>query len=284
MKKVTLPAAALLAFASPADTGGVAVPEFKPLYSLRIDARNVAYELRVNDIPVLTKDNDASSLTSKFLINPWLVGGRNTLTIRLLPVEKSTTDPQDPKYCRVVITGPAVNGGPDTTLGRVEVSPAKAAGTAPARAKDESFNVILGYPAPAWAASEKIGKDAATQKRILERYREFHRLLENKDLDGVMRFSAAKLDEFARSMYDTTFVSLRRQSFQEQFASPGKLIGIDVQAKDGLRYEYYFGDRLVSIRNVEDRSIIQYYDDDEGVTTEYPLFFYFDGKDFVLIR
>ena len=261
-----------------------AVPEFKPRYTVSIDARNVAYELRVNDIPVLTKDNDASSRTSKFLINPWLVGGRNTLTIRLLPVEQSTTDPEDPKYCHVVITGPAVEGGPDTTLGRVEVSPARTAGAKPAAAKDASFNVILGYPAPAWAASPKIGKDAATQQRILARYREFHRLLEHKDLDGVMRFSAAKLDEFARSMYDTTFVSLRRRSFQEQFASSGKLIGIDVQAKNGLRFEYFFGDRLVSIRNDEDRSIILYYDADEGATTEYPLFFYFDGKDFVLIR
>lgn len=262
----------------------VAVPEPTPRYSVTIDARNVAYELRVNDIPVLTKESDVSSLTSKFLINPWLVGGRNTLTIRLLPVENSTTDPQDPKYCRVVITGPAVEGGPDTTLGRVELSPVKTASAKAARAKNASFNVILGYPAPAWAASEKIGKDAATQQRILARYREFHRLLEHKDLDGVMRFSAAKLDEFARTMYDTTFVTSRRQSFQEQFASPGKLIGIDVQAKNGLRFEYYFGDRLVSIKNDEERSIIQYYDDDEGATTEYPLFFYFDGKDFVLIR
>jgi hypothetical protein len=126
--------------------------------------------------------------------------------------------------------------------------------------------------------------DAVTQRKILDKFKEFHRLIEKKDIDGIVKFSAAKFKEYAKSTYNPNFESNVRDSFKEEFANPSnKLIGIDVQEKNGLRYGYYYGGRLVSINNDEDSSIIQYYDGNEGVTTEYPLFFYFDGKDFVLI-
>lgn len=252
----------------------------QPFYTAKIDARNVAYELLVNGIPVLDKRNEFASINSKFPLNPWLIDGRNTFTIRILPVEPSEVDPNDAKYCRVFISGPKAKGMPDATIAQAEMKPSA---SAPAPSKDGSFTVSLGHLAPAWAHSEKIGRDATTQKKILDKYREFHRLLERKNLDGIMKFSAAKFKDYSKSMYDPDFESNKKDSFKEQFASPGELIGIDVQEKNGLRYEYYYDDRLVSIKNDEDRSIIQYYDADEGVTTQYALFFYFDGKDFVLI-
>ena len=255
----------------------VNVTDFKPSYTVSIEARNVPYEFFVNDIPVFDKTNEASSINSKIPLNPWLINGRNTFKIRILPVKSSTADPEDPKFCKVVISGPKGNGMPNTALAQAEVNPLHPS-------KDESFTVTLGYPMPAWAHSKKIGKDATTQKKILDKYREFHRLLEKKDLEGIVKFSAAKIKEYSKSMYDPDFESNAKNSLKEEFANPSnKLIGIDVQEKNGLRYEYYYGDRLVRIRNDEDRSIIQYYDGDEGVTTEYALYFYFDGKDFVLI-
>jgi|GEM_PF-6783130 len=258
------------------NANAVDMTDAKHFYTARIEARNVAYEFLVNDIPVLTKRNDASSINSKIPINPWLINGRNTFKIRILPVTSSTVDPRDPKFCKVVISGPKDKGTSNTALAQAEVKP-------PVLSRDESFTVTLGHPMPAWAQSEKIGNDAKTQETILDKYREFHRLLKQKDLDGIMKFSSAKFKEYSKSMYDPDFESDKKDSFKEQFASPGKLIDIDAQKKYGLRYEYYYGDRLVSIKNDEDRSIIQYYDADEGVTTQYPLFFYFDGKDFVLI-
>ena len=144
-------------------------------------------------------------------------------------------------------------------------------------------SVTPGYPDPAWAHSGKIGKDCLTQRKILDKFREFHRLLENKDLDGIMAFSSAKFKEYSRAMLNPDFESVMKKSYSEQFAGKDELIGIEVQQADGLKYEYYYGDRLVTIMNVEDRSIKQYYNDDEGSTSEYPLLFYFDGTDFVLI-
>ena len=257
--------------------------ETRPMYTVRIEARNVAYELRVNDIPVLTVTEDASSVIAGYPINPWLISGRNTVQVRILPVENSTTDPADPKFCQVVISGPMEGGKPGAALASVEARPGVSeAGRSPS--KEASFSVVLPWPAPAWATSAKIGRDAPTQALILAQYREFHRLLAKKDLDGVMRFSAAKFKEFSHSMDDPTFVPSRRKAFEEQFATPGKLIDIDEQAKNGLRFEYYFDDRLVSIKNDEDDSIIQFYGSDDGMRTEHTLFFYFDGKGFVLIR
>lgn len=265
-------------------TNEVVLPELKPMYTVSIEARNVAYELRVNDIPVLRVEEDASSALSGYPVNPWLIDGRNTVSVRILPVENSTTDPNDPKYCRVVVSGPKADGKPGIALASVEVKPPAQSGPDRSSSKEESFSVVLGYPAPAWAASAKIGKDAATQQLILDRYREFHRLLETKDLKGVMQFSAAKFGEFAQSMNDPAFASSREEAFREQFATAGQLIDIDAQAKNGLRYEYYFGDRLVSIKNDEDDSIIQFHGSDDGMRTEHTLYFYFDGKSFVLIR
>lgn len=262
----------------------VPLPELKPMYTVSVEARNVAFELRVNDIPVLTNGNDASTAMSGYPINPWLIGGRNTVSIRILPVENSTTDPNDPKYCRVVVSGPKEGGKPGLALASVEVKPPTEPGPDRSSSKEETFSVVLGYPAPAWATSAKIGKDAATQKLILDQYREFHRLLEKKDLDGVMQFSAAKFREFSQSIGDPTFESSAKENFEEQFATPGRLIDIDEQAKNGLRFQYYSGDRLVSIKNDEDDSIIQFHGSEDGMRTEHTLFFYFDGKGFVLIR
>lgn len=255
----------------------VNMTDFKPVYTVKLENRNVAYELLVNDIPVNSQSTDFSSITSRFLINPWLINGRNTFKIRILPVKSSTTDPADPKFFKVVISGPKEKGMPDGTIAQAEVNPLNPS-------KAGAFTVALGYPAPAWAQSAKIGKDAATQNRILDKYREFHRLFEKKDLDGLMKFSAAKYKEYSHSMYDPDFESKMKDSLKESLAEGSdKLIDIDVQKKDGLRYEYYYGDRLVSIRNIDGASIMQYYDAGEGTTSEFNLFFFFDGKDFVLI-
>lgn len=245
----------------------------------------VGCELLVNDIPVL--DNDYPGIISKFLINPWLINGRNTFKIRSLLLDSATKnhpqwDPSAVSFCKVVISGPKEKGMPDTKLAQTEVKLLKPSDYDSVLSKNGSFTVIIGYPNPAWAQSEKIGKDATTQEKILDKYREFHRLLESKDLNGIMKFSSAKSKDYSKSTY-TDFESRLKDSFNEKFASTSELIGIDVQEKYGLRYEYYYSDRLVTIKNVKDQSIIQYYDGDEGVTTEYTLLFYFDGKDFVLI-
>lgn len=258
--------------------------ELKSMHTVSIEARNVAWELRVNDIPVLSNDDDASMKMSGYPISVWLITGRNTVSVRILKVEHSTTDPMDPKYCKVVVSGPKGEATTAPVLAQVEAKPAPKSGADLSSSREASFSATLKHPNPAWATSAKIGKDAATQQLILDKFREFHGLLTKKDLNGVMQFSAAKFKEYEQALGDPTFGASQKTSFQEQFASAGKLLGIDVQAKNGLRFEYYAGDRLISINNDENRSIIQYYDSSDGTTTQYVLYFYFDGKGFVLIR
>lgn len=265
-------------------TNEVTVPESKPMYTVSIEAHNVAYELRVNDIPVLNSGTDASGELSGYPINPWLINGKNTVSVRLLKVENSTTDPNDPKWCKVVVSGPHPMGKPGPTLVEVQVKPAPKTGPDRSSSREGSFSVALTYPNPVWATSAKIGKDAATQKLILDQFREFHRLLTKKDLDGVMQFSAVKTREFSQAIYDPSYEASQKKDFKAQFASAGELLGIDRQAVNGLRYQYYFGDRLVGINNDENNPIIQYHDATDGTVTEVALLFYFDGKKFVLVR
>ena len=247
-----------------------------PFYTVSIESRNIAYQLLINDIPVLNSYSDFSGTVSKYVINPWLLNGKNSFKVRILPVANSTTDPTGPKICKVVISGPKDKGMTETILAEAEAIPSDVS-------KEGSFAVTLEYPSPKWAASEKISRDAVTQKKILDKFKEFHLLLEKKDLNGIMKFANAKFKAYSQSIDDPNFISDKQNSFKEQLAAGSKLIGIDVQEKNGLLFEYYYGDRLVTIKNDDDRSIIQYYDGDEGVTTQYPLLFYFDGKDFVLI-
>lgn len=257
-----------------------ATNEVKTVYTVRIEERNVAFKFTVNDIPVLTEQDDASATISNFLINPWLINGRNTFRMEIMRKKSSPTDPEDPKGCKVMISG-ARNREQADTIVEKELS---IFGSDTVSFTEGSFAIALGYAQPPWAQSEKIGKDAATQKKILDKYREFYRLLDKKELVGIMKFSSAKFREYAKSMYDPDFISDKENSFKEEFATPpGYLISIDEQEKFGLHYEYYCNDHLVSINNDEERSIIQYYNDDDGVTTQYRLYFYFDGQDFILI-
>ncbi len=255
----------------------------KTIYTASMSGRNAGCQLLINNIPVLK--NEYAGSISKFLINPWLINGQNTFKLRMLPADSATKNHPEfvltEMFCKVTISLLKEDGTRDSILASVEVS-ATEADQAPS--KTGEFPVILGYSQPPWAQSEKIGRDSITQRKILDKYREFYRLLETKDLAGIMQFSAAKFQEYSKSMYDPDFVSDKKASITETFASPpGTLISIDEQKKFGLQYEYYNGDRLVSINNDEDRSIIQYYDSDEGVTTQYKLYFYFDGKELVLI-
>jgi hypothetical protein len=255
--------------------------ELQSFYTLRIETHNVAYELLINDIPVFSQTEEASFSLSNYPINPWLINGRNTFRVHILPVETSNTDPNDTKSYEVVISGPLDEGMTGNPIAHAE-------GIVPDLqshpSEERAFTIALAYPQPPWAESESIGKDAGTQKKILDKYREFYRLLETRDLDGIMKFSEAKIKEYSKSMDSPDFASAMRDSFQMEFDTPSNsLIGIDVQEVNGLRYEYYYGDRLVSIKNDEGRSIIMYYNEEDGVTTSYNLFFYFDGEDFVLI-
>ena len=166
------------------------------------------------------------------------------------------------------------------TIARAEVKPSE---SAPVLSGNGAFTVTLGYPSPQWTNSATIGKDPTTQQRILARYREFHPLLATNDLPELMKASAVKFRAYATAMNAPEFESAQRASLKAQLVSSAGLIGIDVQQKDRLRYQYYYGGRLVSIKNIDNRSIIQYYDASEGVTTEYDLVFHYDGKEFVLI-
>ncbi len=263
-------------------TKAMTVTESGPFFTVRMESRAIGCELLINDIPVLS--NEYPGIISRFPINSWLMNGLNTYKLRPLPVDSATRAHPEfsvaDMFCKVVILLSQGIGLPDTIFVQAEIAPNVADSMV---AKDGCFNVTPGYPDPAWAHSGKIGKDCLTQRKILDKFREFHRLLENKDLDGIMAFSSAKFKEYSRAMLNPDFESVMKKSYSEQFAGKDELIGIEVQQADGLKYEYYCGDRLVTIMNVEDRSIIQYYNDDEGSTSEYPLLFYFDGTDFVLI-
>jgi len=263
-------------------TNAMTIADSKPYYTVRLECRNVGCELLINDIPVLS--NEYPGIIPGFPINSWLINGQNTFKLRTLPVDSATKAHPEFTYeemiCSVVISELKGIGMPDTILAKAEITPSE---SDPIVSKDGSFTITLGYPDPAWAHSGKIGKDSITQKKILDKFREFHHLLENKDVDGIMAFSTAKYKEYSKSLYSPDIESDMKKSFMEQLAAKAELIGIDVQETDGLRYAYYYGDRLVTIKNVEDRSIIQYYDDDEGTTSEYSLLFYFDGTDFILI-
>lgn len=86
------------------------------LFTARIETHNVAYELMINDIPVISQTNEASFSISDYPINPWLINGRNRFRIHILPVETSTTDPTDTKSYEVVISGPLDDGISDNPM------------------------------------------------------------------------------------------------------------------------------------------------------------------------
>ncbi len=251
-------------------------------YTVRMEGQGIGCALFVNGIPAM--DNDYPGVSNR-MINPLLIIGKNTFKLLTLPVDAETKKQEDwlesDKFCKVSISSFQNKGKFENKL--VTESEVKLTKPDGVDSMNGSFAVTLVYPTPLWTNSAKIGKDAATQQKILAKYKEFYNLLLKKDINGISKLSTVKFKQYANSMYNPNYGAEIIESLKEQLASKDQLIGIDVQAKNGLKYEYYYGDRLVSIKNNEDRSIIQYYDNVYGVTTQYPLFFYFDGVDFVLV-
>ncbi len=248
----------------------------KEFHIVTINGLNVSIKMSVNGVVASSDYLEGSVSIAGFKLNPFLISGDNKIeiTATMIPNEYNNTSCNFSFGVADLSVTDTFSYDPNKLVNGKDLTDKGV--------ENFTYTIHADLPNPAWAQSEKIGKDAITQKKILDKYREFHRLLEQKDLNGIMKFSAAKFKEYSRSMYSPDFASAMKNSFKEQFANPpGELIGIDVQEKNGLRYEYYYGDRLVSIKNDEDTSIIFYGDGD--TTTQFDLFFYFDGKDFVLI-
>ncbi len=251
----------------------------KEIHLVTINGLNVNIKMSVNSFVIFSDNLEGSASIAGLKLNPFLLNGDNKIEITAtkIPNEYNNTSCNFPFGMADLSVTDTISYDPNKIVCS-DVLKDKGV-------ENFTYTIKADLPyTPAWAQSEKIGKDAITQKKILDKYKEFHRLLEQKDLDGIMNFSDAKFKEYSNSMYAPDFAANMKNSFKEGFTNPlGELIGIDVQEKNGLQYEYYYGDRLVSIKNDDNRSIIQYYDSDEGVTTQFELFFYFDGKDFVLI-
>jgi len=249
----------------------------KEFHIVTINGLNVNIKMSVNGFVIFSEDLEGSASIAGLKLNPFLINGDNKIeiTATMIPNEYNNTSCNFPFGVADLSVTNIFSYDPNKLVSGKDLTDKGV--------ENFTYTIHADLPyTPAWGQSEKIGKDAITQKKILDKYREFHRLLEQKDLDGIMNFSAAKFKEYSNSMYAPDFASNMKNSFKEQFANPpGELIGIDVQEKNGLRYEYYYGDRLVSIKNDENQSII-FYGDGSG-TTEFELFFYFDGNDFVLI-
>ncbi len=248
----------------------------KEWHIVTINGLNVNIKMSVNGFVIFSDDLQGSASIAGLKLNPFLVNGDNKveITATKIPNEYNNTSCNFPFGVADLSVTDTISYNPNKIVCS-DVLKDKGV-------ENFTYTINADIQNPAWVQSEKIGKDAVTQKKILDKYKEFHRLLEQKDLDGMMKFSDAKFKEYSKSMYDPDFASNMKNSIKEMFANPpGELIGIEVQEKNGLRYEYSYGDRLISIKNDEDTSIIFY--GDGYTTTQFDLFFYFDGKDFVLI-
>ncbi len=243
-------------------------------YTLQINTVSACFEIKVNDIPLLTEETGKPNAV-ELPINHLLLKGLNLLQVSISPakhenefVDHSKTsfeiyyrDINDPRESRKLLASAEfpdyIN---DEKLKKSVIS-----------SKTE-FQASLALDPPAWSMSPVLKLNEQTVNETIGIYKEYFNALKSKNIEAVLKLTNFKNKVYADACYQglNTHVNDMRESLKEEFADPNnELIDFDIQAK---KPELHAFGKLVSMINDENRSPLQFYNSETGITTEYKIY------------
>lgn len=243
-------------------------------YTIQIDSISACFNVKINDIP-LYADDEGKPTSAEFPINHLLVNGLNILQVTISHakhesgfVDHTKTDFQiycrdinDDRENRQLITSVEFPDYHNDENLKQAVIPSR-----------KEFKAVLPLDTPLWSTSSVLKLNEPTVNQIMDIYREFHKALKTKNTDTVFRLTGIKNKVYADSVYKSlnTHLNTLREAFAETFDDPAnELIDFDIQLKKPQLHA--FG-KLVTLMNDEDRSPLQYYNAESGVTTSYQVY------------
>ncbi len=254
-------------------------------YTLQINAISACFDIKINDIP-LYADNEGKPTSVEFPINHLLINGINILQVSVSPAKHESEfvdhtktnfeiyyrDINDVRENRQLLASaefPDYHN--DEKLKQSVISSKK------------EFKATLLLDAPLWSTSPVLKLNEQTVSEIMDIYKEYHKALKNKNVDAIFRLTGIKNKVYADSVYKNlnSHLNSLRESYAETFEDPAnELIDFDIQVK---KPELHAFGKLVTIINDENRSPLQYYNAESGITTAFPIYLCMKDKKLVVV-
>ncbi len=274
------------------------VPVARPLYTLAFEASYCRFELRFNDLPVVSFDASTSTVDTEIPINPTLLPGDNLLSIALQAGER-----EDPARTPVLLTHPATRcvaevtvraaGAPAgerkrlaglvyeegqfATLGAEPGAPtgglpgplATLVNTPTAALGRQAMALQSPFPVWLWSRAEPLSLDDATTAELVAQYRRFWAAFSQKDGAALRAMTADNAREvqvaFGLPSLDDGYAML---SLEDLMRHPA--ITLQPLPTDGLRMELLADGRVARLLASDGKSAIRLRDselDAEGAVS-----------------
>jgi hypothetical protein len=243
------------------------------LFTLQLDMISSCFDIKINDLPLHT-ERKGRATSIEFPINHLLIRGINQVSSFISPAKHETqyqkhtkTDievfKRDIKDLRVnrqsiqrIIYPDYKN---DPALLEIELS---------ASCEFEVLETFL----PIWHSCPLLSMDNYLIAESLRLYKEYFNALKNKDFNTILQLTELKDHDFANSYFSslkdrqTEIISYLLEVFEDDSFI---LIDFDIQQK--IPSLHGFG-KLLTFINEDNRSPLQYYNEQTGMTTSYPIF------------
>ncbi len=254
-------------------------------YTLQIDVTSVCYDIKINDIP-LHNDTEGYPTTVELPINHLLLKGLNLLEVSISPntTEKEflnhtrtnfkiySRDINDLRANRKLLV--SVKFPDDITSEKLKKAriPSKT-----------EFQAVLSLEIPVWSLAPVVKLNTQTINETMAIYREYFNALKGKNIEAVFKLTSLKNKVYADNSYKSlnTHVNDIRESLKGEFDDPdNQLIDFDIQVK---KPELHAFGKLVTIMNDNNRSPLQFYNGDTGVTTSYDIYLCMKDQKLIIV-
>jgi len=191
--------------------------ESRPFYTAQLNMEGCAYDVRVNDGPLL-ENLRGLPVVVEIPMNHLLRSGANEISLRLRPPEGQAALDRDTKSSAIVYVR---ESGEDRERRR-EVAKLEYPGAAPARSDGSDTVVTTTFPANVsfplfrWFTAPEIAANDNTRAELIAEHQRFHDLLAAKNIEAILAAVRERDREHAAAYYETLSeqVADTRRGFQ----------------------------------------------------------------------
>ncbi len=285
----------------------------RPLLTARIDTELIGFEVRVNDVPILT-DWDSQALDVELPVNHWLIAGGNTLSICLRPIgghrefepdsrcvvglrvrEKDMPASDGQLIASVAFSELNASAGvpaKESALGvfteaddlDLRISDVQVDSTNPLEVYvSRKIEMRLPFPRWTWLTGSRIPATEVTQHQLLSEVRLFRQLLQGGNVERALQYAVTKYSEIAQAFYLSEREAYDQLTFPQLMKSSEILL--DDLEEDAARLEILGNGRLAQLVHEDDRkSLIVFVEKDDTLAYYIPALFCRTAGSWHLVR
>ena len=245
----------------------------KPNYYLSFEIYGCAFNLMVNNIPIF-QSRKKKGVSFKYPINSYIFTGRNELGVTLTPPfeQQFLSDEAKCKISIIFIDEEDIERKPTEVLSHT--SPVfEAASPNSIYLFKNPFPVEVPFPNPLWMKSVNLADIPQIKYALLEEYLKIHKLMNNKDVNGILNLILIRQNEVAKCLY------IEGKEIQENL-SDGLVKDLNdshfrLCEIDGRLFEikFYAYGKLTRLEGDKGESPLKFRDEENKLTATYDFLF-----------